>query len=156
MRNWKMYMLLIGPWFTFILFGAKPFRRFLPTGIFSSLLITLISELSKSYTWWKVKRPIIPSLATDITFVFGLFFTLNLWIFKLTYKKIWLYVITNIFADYLFAYPLSTLAEKFGIYKLVNLKKIQLFALSLFVAACNYIFHRFIVEEERKRGTKFH
>ncbi|MCE4048193.1 MULTISPECIES: hypothetical protein [Bacillaceae] len=150
MRNWKMYVLLIGPWFTFLLFGAKSFRRFLPTGIFSSLLITLISELSKSYTWWKVKKPIIPGLSTDITFVFGLFFTLNLWIFKLTYEKVWLYIISNIFADFLFAYPLSTLAEKFKIYKLVNLKRLQLFCLSLSVAGCNYFFHRFVVEKERK------
>ncbi|PKG22749.1 hypothetical protein [Niallia nealsonii] len=146
MKNWKMYILLIGPWFTFFLFGTKSFRRFLPTATFSSLLICLISEFSKSHKWWKVHKPIIPSLASDITFVFGLFFTLNLWIFKLTYQKIWLYIITNVFADYLFAYPLTTLAEKFNIYKMVNLKRKHLFYLSLFVALLNYLYHRFIIE----------
>ncbi|RVT66992.1 hypothetical protein EM808_00445 [Niallia taxi] len=151
MKNWKMYVLLFGPMLTFFLFGAKSFRRFLPTGMFSSLLITLISEFSKTYKWWKVKNPIVPGIATDITFVFGLFFTLNLWIFKLTYEKLWLYIITNIFADYLFAYPLSALAQKFKIYKLVNLKKSQLFGLSLIVAALNYVFHRFIVEKGKKQ-----
>lgn len=73
MKNWKMYVLFIAPWFTFLFFGKNEFRRFLPTATFSSLVISLISELSKSRKWWKVKKPIIPSLATDITFVFGLF-----------------------------------------------------------------------------------
>lgn len=150
MKNWKMYVLLIGPWFTFFFFGKKPFKRFLPTATFSSLLIALISELSKSYKWWKVNKPILPSLASDITFIFGLFFTLNLWVFKLTYHKVWLYIITNIFADYLFAYPLTSLAEKFHIYKLINITRKQLFYLSLFVAFLNYLYQRIIVEPKHQ------
>lgn len=144
MKNWKMLLLLIGPWFTFLLYGKQSFKKYLPTSVFSSLLISLISELAKSYKWWKVKTPLVPKLATDITFVFGLFLPLNLWIFKLTYHKLWLYIIGNIFSDYLFAYPLTSLAEKFKIYKLKNMTRIQLFFLSLFVALLNYLYQKFI------------
>ena len=141
-----MILLLIFPWLTFFLYGMYSFKRYLPTSIFSSLLIALISELSKSFNWWKVKKPLVPALATDITFVFGLFLPLDLWIFKLTYNKLWLYVIANIISDYLFAYPLTTLAEKFHIYKMKKMKRYHLFFLSLFVALLNYLYQRFIID----------
>lgn len=74
--------------------------------------------------------------------------------FKLTYKKVWLYIIANLFADYLFAYPLTTLAEKFNIYKMVNMKRKHLFFLSLFVALLNYLYQYFIVEPLRSNKPK--
>ncbi|OAS82117.1 MULTISPECIES: hypothetical protein [Metabacillus] len=154
MKNWNMLVLLLAPWFTFSLFGGEAFRRFLPTATFSSLVISLISELSKSRKWWKVKKPIFPGLSTDITFVFGLFFTINLWVFKLTYKRVWLYIITNVFADFLFAYPITTLAEKFKIYKMVRMKRKHLFYLSLFVALLNYLYQFIVVEPLRENTNK--
>jgi len=66
------------------------------------------------------KHPIFPKLATDVSFVFP-FSVINFWILKLTYKTFWLYLITNIFADYLFAYPLTTIAEKLGIYRMIRM-----------------------------------
>src|SRR5688572_21112059 len=116
-EKWKMYMLLIMPWVSVVKLGKFSFKRYLPTIIFSDL----ISELSRELKWWKVKNPIFPKLATDVSFVFGPFTILNFWIFKLTYKRFWVYLLTNIMADYLFAYPLTTLAEKLGIYKMVRM-----------------------------------
>ncbi|KAB7665116.1 hypothetical protein [Bacillus sp. B1-b2] len=146
MKNWKMLILLFGPWLTFFVLGKQSFKKYLPTSVFSSLLIAIISEFAKSYKWWKVKTPLVPKLATDLTFVFGLFLPLNQWIFKLTYQKLWLYVVSNIVSDYLFAYPLTTLAEKFNIYKMKNMSRMQLFFLSLFVAFLNYLYQRFIID----------
>lgn len=145
-----MYALLIIPWLTVRKIGKFSFLRFLPTVVFSDLLIALISELSRAFNWWKVKNPIFPKLATDVSFVFGPFTILMFWIFKLTYKRFWLYLLTNIFADYLFAYPLTTLAEKLGVYKMGRMSRKQLFLLSVAVAIVNYLYHFFIVEPYRK------
>jgi hypothetical protein len=130
-KKWKMYALLIIPWLSVSKLGKFSFLRFLPTVIFSDLLIALISELSRAFNWWKVKNPIFPKLATDVSFVFGPFTILMFWIFKLTYKRFWIYLLTNIFADYLFAYPLTTLAEKMGVYKMGRMSRRQLFLLSV-------------------------
>ncbi|PMC36084.1 hypothetical protein CJ195_16695 [Bacillus sp. UMB0899] len=145
-----MYILLLLPWLSVMKLGKYSFIRFLPTIIFSDLVIAIISELSRELKWWKVKNPIIPKLATDISFVFGPFTILNFWIFKLTYKKFWLYLLTNIISDYLFAYPLTSLAEKLGVYKMVKMSRKQLFLLSVVVAIFNYLYYSLIVEKLRK------
>ncbi len=150
-KNWKMYMLLIMPWLSVIKLGKQSFIRYLPTIVFSDLIIALISELSRKLKWWKVKNPIIPKLATDVSFVFGPFTILNFWIFKLTYKKFWLYLLTNIISDYLFAYPLTSLAEKLGVYKMVKMSRKQLFLLSIAVA--NYLYQALIVETPRREQS---
>ncbi|WP_368659405.1 hypothetical protein AB3Z07_12605 [Metabacillus halosaccharovorans] len=66
-KNWKMYMLLIMPWLSVIKLGKQSFIRYLPTIVFSDLIIALISELSRKLKWWKVKNPIVPKLATDVS-----------------------------------------------------------------------------------------
>ena len=150
-ERWKMYLLLIIPWLSIFKLGRNTFFRFMPTIVFSDLVIALISELSREYNWWKVKHPIFPKLATDVSFVFGPFSVINFWIIKLTYKKLWLYLLTNIFADYLFAYPLTTIAEKLGIYRMIRMSRKQLFILSVVVAICNYMYQLFIVEPIRTK-----
>ncbi|MBM7654403.1 hypothetical protein [Neobacillus cucumis] len=153
-KKWKMYLLLIVPWLSVTKLGKSSFIRYLPTIIFSDLLIALISELSREFKWWKVKNPIFPKLATDVSFVFGPFSILNFWIFKLTYKRFWLYLLTNIFSDYLFAYPLTTIAEKLRVYKMGRMSRMQLFLLSVAVAIVNYIYQFLIVEPLRKGKYK--
>lgn len=153
-EKWKMYLLLIVPWISVVKIGKFSFLRFLPTIVFSDLVIALISELSRELKWWKVKNPIIPKLATDISFVFGPFTILNFWIFKLTYKRFWLYLTTNVLADYLFAYPLTTIAEKLKVYKMVRMSRKQLFLLSIAVAILNYVYHSLFVEPLRRNHTK--
>lgn len=91
-EKWKMYLLLIIPWLSIFKLGRNTFFRFMPTIVFSDLVIALISELSREYKWWKVKHPLFPKLATDVSFVFGPFSVINFWVFKLTYKKFWLYL----------------------------------------------------------------
>ncbi|MFS0638366.1 hypothetical protein AB1K84_20910 [Mesobacillus foraminis] len=148
--NWKLYLLLVLPWLTAGKLGKKTLFRFLPTIVFSDLVIALISELSQKLKWWKVRNPLFPKLATDVSFVFGPFTIINFWIFKLTFKRFWLYVLINLFADYLFAYPFTTLAEKLRIYKMGRMSRKQLFLLSLAVALLNYLYQSVFVEPLRK------
>ncbi|RBP87623.1 hypothetical protein DFO70_11845 [Cytobacillus firmus] len=83
--NWKMDLLLVLPWLTVEKLGKNTLLRFLPTIIFSDLVIALISELSQKLKWWKVRNPLFPNLATDVSFVFWPFTIINFWIFKLTF-----------------------------------------------------------------------
>ncbi|HWL24686.1 MAG TPA: hypothetical protein VNR38_13210 [Ureibacillus sp.] len=150
--NWKMYLLLVLPWLSVGKLGENSLFRFLPTIIFSNWIIALVSELSQKLKWWKVKNPIFPKLATDVSFVFGPFTIINFWIFKLTFKRFWLYLLSNIFVDYLFAYPLTTIAEKLGIYKMVKMSRKQLFLLSVAVAILNYLYQKVFVEPPKRKS----
>lgn len=151
--KWKMYLLLILPWLSVGKLGKNSLLRFLPTIIFSDLVIALISELSQKLKWWKVRNPIFPKLATDVSFVFGPFTIINFWIFKHTFKRFWLYLLSNIVADYLFAYPLTTLAEKLGVYKMVKMSRKQLFILSIAVAILNYLYQKVFVEPLKRKPS---
>lgn len=153
--NWKMYLLLVLPWLTIRKLGKRSFLRFLPTIIFSDLVIALISELSRNLKCWKVRKPIFPKLATDVSFVFGPFTILNFWIFKLTYKRFWLYLFSNVIADYLFAYPLTTIAEKLRVYKMERMSRKQLFFLSIAVAILNYLYQSLFVEPLRRKHNEW-
>ncbi|AKO92107.1 hypothetical protein [Priestia filamentosa] len=135
---------LLLPWLSLFKVDKLTFKRYLPVLTFSSLVIALISELSKSYTWWKVKTPIFPRLSSDISFIFGPFFIANFWVFKLTYGKFKRYMLLNILFDYMFAYPLTSIAEKLKIYKMVNMTRFQLFILSIATAVINYAYQFFI------------
>jgi len=136
--------LLVLPWLTVSKVDKFTFKRYLPVLTFSSLVIALISELSKSYNWWKVKKPLAPRLASDVSFIFGPFFIANLWVFKLTHGNFARYMLINVLFDYLFAYPLTTIAEKLKVYKMGTMSRFQLFLISMATAIVNYLYQNYI------------
>ncbi|MDH2363862.1 hypothetical protein [Priestia megaterium] len=135
---------LLLPWLSLFKIDKLTFKKYLPVLTFSSLVIALLSELSKSYTWWKVKNPLFPKLSSDISFIFGPFFIANLWVFKLTYGNFKNYLLVNCLFDYMFAYPLTSIAEKLKVYKMVNMTRFQLFILSIATSIINYLYQLFI------------
>lgn len=136
--------LLVLPWLTLFKTDKFTFKRFLPVLTFSSLVIALISELSRSYKWWRVRKPVVPRLSSDVSFIFGVFFITNFWVFKLTYGKFIRYLLLNIVFDYMFAYPLTTLAEKLKVYKMGTMSRFQLFLISIATAIVNYLYQNYI------------
>lgn len=62
-------------------------------------------------------------------------------------------MLTNIISDYLFAYPLTSLAEKLGVYKMGKMSRKQLFLLSIAVAIINYLYQALIVEKPRREQS---
>lgn len=60
---------LLLPWLSIIKVDKFVFKRYLPVLTFSSLVIAFISELSKSFTWWKVRKPLFPKLSSDVSFI---------------------------------------------------------------------------------------
>lgn len=53
-------------------------------------------------------------------------------------------MLINTVFDYLFAYPLTTIAEKLRVYKMVNMSRFQLFSISIFTAILNYLYQLYI------------
>ncbi|MEH7418134.1 hypothetical protein V7266_22970 [Neobacillus drentensis] len=44
LKKWRMYLLLILPWMSLFKFGKSSFIRYLPTIVFSDLIIALIAS----------------------------------------------------------------------------------------------------------------
>ncbi|WP_350020101.1 hypothetical protein [Priestia flexa] len=148
--------LLVLPWLTLFKTDKQTFKRYLPVITFSSLAISLLSELAKNFKWWRVRKPLVPRLSSDISFVFGGFFIANFWVFRLTYGKFIPYMLLNAVFDYMFAYPLTTLGEKLRVYKMGTLSRFNLFLMCMGMAVVNYLYQMFIDDalEPKKNSSK--
>ena len=141
-----LYSLLVLSWSTVFKLNKFTFKRYLPVGIFTALIFTVLSGINDKLNLWKVAKPILPPLPSNFPFAFGPFILLPIWIFKFTFGRFWLYLITNFTSGVLFAYPITTLFEKLNVYQLKNMKRIQLFFLSFGSSLLIYLYQTFIEE----------
>lgn len=122
-----MLMMMILPWFTIPLLGKTSFKRFLPSAIFISLIVSIVHFIAKQRKWWWWwYEKIHPKEPGGVPFIFGPYLVGTLWILKWTYGKFSRYIILNLIIDGAFTYGLVNYLQKFGIASLVRMKKIQL------------------------------
>ncbi|SFQ35367.1 hypothetical protein SAMN05518683_13116 [Salibacterium halotolerans] len=91
-----------------------------------------------------------------LSFIFGFFFTINLWVFHFTYGRFALYVVVNFLIDLLFAYPLNRLFQKIGHYKLKNMNAAAMFFISFSLALVNYGFQKFMEKSNARPQRPYH
>lgn len=120
LANLVRIMLLIFPWLTFSFIPKKSLKTFLPVSFFASLLVLGMYFFAWSNKWWTVKGGVKYKLFNDLSFVFGPFFVGTIWIFHYTFGKFKLYFLTNLFIDFLFAYPINFILQRLRLYRLVN------------------------------------
>jgi hypothetical protein len=47
-----LLLMIILPWFTVPLLGKNSFKRFLPAGLFISLVVRIVNFIAKKRKWW--------------------------------------------------------------------------------------------------------
>ncbi|MGG3469510.1 hypothetical protein ABES02_18760 [Neobacillus pocheonensis] len=136
--------LVIISWLTIFYLPKETVKKYTPVATFSSLLVLILSMLSFRFKWWKVKGGVSQKIFNDFSFIFGPYFIGTIWIFHLTFRRFWLYGLVNIFMDTMLLYPLNTLFEKLGLYKLTRITPKQLLYTTLSFALGLYGFQLFI------------
>jgi len=114
-KIFSLWMIVL-PWMTVPFMGKKSFFRFLPVACFTNLVISLFSLVANKRKWWVNKNPLSPG-PVDFSYILGPYFVATLWIFKLTYKKFPLYLLTNVVLDSVNAFFIGSIWEKVGIFK---------------------------------------
>ncbi|WP_264740497.1 hypothetical protein [Cytobacillus firmus] len=127
---------------TVIFLPKSSFKRYLPVTLFCSCILLVQTLLNLLFKWWKVKGGTKFIVLDALAFIFGPFFTINLWAFHFTYGKYLLYFFFNLVMDIIFAFPLNALFQKIGHYKLKKFKPITLFLISFSLANINYGFQK--------------
>lgn len=122
----------------------QSFKKYLPVTLFCSCILLIEALLNPVFNWWKVKGGTKYMIFDALAFIFGPFFTINLWIFHFTYGKFSLYALCNLIMDLVFAYPLNAFFQKIGHYKLKKFTSTTLFLISYSLALLNYGFQKFI------------
>jgi hypothetical protein len=111
---------LVLPWISLVFIKKETIKRYMPVAIFVSLLVTIIFEMAHVFKWWVMLDGLAPwGYITNVSFVYGTFLVGTIWIFYFTFHNFWLYLVTNIAIDGLFAFVLNNFLEG-RIYTLVN------------------------------------
>ena len=143
---------MILPWFSIPLLGRSTINRFLPATILISCVVKINNITAKKRNWWKFYNSIHPKISGDIPFILGPYLLSSLWILKLTYGKLTLFMITNAIGHILFAFPGMKLLKQLGIVSLVKMKPIQLTLLLTIRGFLLYGF-QFVIENIKRNNT---
>ncbi|OOP67671.1 hypothetical protein BWZ43_14630, partial [Heyndrickxia oleronia] len=82
-----LLLMMILPWFTVPLMGKDAFKRFLPAGLFISLIVRIVNFIAKKRKWWWWYQTLHPKISGVFPFIWGPFLIGSMWILKLTYGK---------------------------------------------------------------------
>jgi hypothetical protein len=148
-----LLLLMILPWFSVPLLGKDAFKRFLPAGLFISLVVRMVNFVAKKRRWWWWYETLHPKMSGVIPFMWGPFLIGTLWILKWTYGKFLRYITLNIIVDGAFTYGLVYYLQKFGIASLVRMKKTPLMFIFMVEALLLYGF-QFFKEKLFKPNTR--
>jgi hypothetical protein len=140
-----LWTILIAPWFSLFFLKKDDIKRFMPVSIFSSFLMLLYNVIAYNQKHWIVKVTIVPWFKHFfMPGILGAFLIITLWIFYYTYRKFWVYLITNLILDFMFAiFPIHYLfQDKLKIYQLINITPWGRFVLFVSLSIIIYGYHR--------------
>ncbi|MGG0891668.1 hypothetical protein [Cytobacillus horneckiae] len=138
-------------WAIVLIFLPKQsFKRFLPVTLFCTCLLLIQSLLNPIFKFWKVKGGYKYMVFDTLAFIFGPFFTINLWVFHLTYGKFSLYALSNLIMDITFAYFLSPFFQRVGHYKLKKFTATTVFIIAYSFSLLNYGFQKYIERQPKQ------
>jgi hypothetical protein len=121
-----LILMMIIPWFSIPLLGRSTIKRFLPATILIGCVVRINNITAKKRNWWEFYNSIHPKIPGDIPFILGPYLLFSIWILKLTYGKLPLFMITDAIVHILFAFPGMKLLKRLGIVSLIEMKPIQL------------------------------
>ncbi len=97
-----MWSTIIMPWFTLFLMKKEDIKRFMPVGLFSSLMSIIAVEAGQTLGWFVFGETAYP-LKTP-AYVFGLNIIITMWIFYFLYGRFWTYLAIDAVLNFAFIY----------------------------------------------------
>ncbi|AIF51170.1 hypothetical protein [Pelosinus sp. UFO1] len=120
--QWSMFF---APWLTMFFMRKEDIKRYMPVGLLAIVATVIIHDIGTALGFWVVRESSFP-LYHMLPYFFGNLPVLSMWIFKFTYSRIWLYIITNVVFDIVFSFLfLGKFLPSRGIYELVGISSFQ-------------------------------
>lgn len=123
-------------WLSIAFLKKEDLRRFMPVALFSALLTTVVMEFGISMNWWQQTETVFPFINMSI-FTYGAYLVGTIWIFKYTYERFWLFMVTNAVIDFILIYFITSWLAQLGIYQLY-LSAFYRYLMSVIMAALLY------------------
>ncbi|AZB41982.1 hypothetical protein CEF21_06570 [Bacillus sp. FJAT-42376] len=157
MKKYPERLMAILSLLSLLFMNKKQLLRFLPSGIFISLILCVESILADAYHYWRVPGGKKREASVNLSFIFGPFFTGTLWIFHLTYGKFFRYLLANSLMDFLLAYPIAFFFQKKKLFKLLKFQPPYMFGVSMIWAVVIYGYQMLIEKtDSKKEPSEFH
>ncbi|WP_223292253.1 hypothetical protein [Salipaludibacillus neizhouensis] len=115
MKQIILWLMFLVPIASLLLIGDKTLRRFLPVALFVTVVNTLIYQAAYHYNWWREPGLFDWDKVANIPWVYSAYLVATLWIFKLTYGKFTVYLITNLILDGVYIYLWYPIQQKLGL-----------------------------------------
>lgn len=141
MKSSRLILIIIFvlSWLTLPLLGREAFKKYLPSAIFMCILTKVLDEYGKRKKWWRFYKGIPPLNSMDI-FNIGPYFITSLWMLKLTYGKLRIFLISNTLLHIVFIFGGLKYMKRFKILSLVKLTKVQYLVIDFIRAVILYAF----------------
>lgn len=103
MNQMIMWGLFILSWLSLLFIGKVHLKRFLPVALlFVTVINTIIYQAAYHYDWWREMSLFRWDKMANIPWVYSRYLVATIWIFKLTFGRFIIYIITNLFYSPLF------------------------------------------------------
>lgn len=128
---------IVIPWLTLFFLKREAIKRYMPVALFGALVTTITGELGLALNWWSIDDTIFPFYHI-IPYTYGAFPVGIIWIFTFTYKRFWLFMLTNAALDFVLTFPMQSFTTQRGIAELVNMNNTQTFLIAIINAVVLY------------------
>ena len=130
-NNLIMWSMFFVPWFTLFFMKKEDIKRYMPVGLLAIVTTTIIHDVGLTLGFWVVLENAFP-FNQMLPYFYGNLPVLSMWIFKFTYGRFWLYVITNVVFDIGFAFGLlGYFFPSRGIYELVGISSFGVLGINI-------------------------
>ncbi|GIN37436.1 hypothetical protein J19TS1_03850 [Heyndrickxia oleronia] len=131
-------------WLTIFFIPKKTVKRYLPASTMSALLVMTTVFIGTHFKSWKVKGDSKTRIYNILSVILGPFAVGTLWIFRLTFGKFWLFIVTNFIQNLIYAYPILNFLEKIKFIKYVKFTRVHHLIASMSFAIIIYCFQSFL------------
>jgi len=119
--------IILIPWLSLLFLGKRNLKRFSAAGIFIVLFEILNHVYGHKRRWWHFYDKRNSFFKDELPFSIGPYMPISLWILKFTYGRFKKFVLFNVIADGIFAFPFIDILKKLKIVSLNRLSHIQFF-----------------------------
>ncbi|MCM2603344.1 hypothetical protein [Rossellomorea marisflavi] len=151
MNQILQWLLFLMPLASLLLIKEKVFKRFLPVALFVTIINTLFYQAAYHYNWWRELGLFDWDKIANIPWVYSAYLIATIWIFKFTYGRFKIYLLTNLILDGVYIYIWYPILQKLGL-AISELSPHISYLLMVGVAILIYLFQMWF--EKGERSTK--
>jgi len=101
-------------------------KRFMPVAIFASITSMVIGEVGATFNLWALHETVFP-LTHTFPYHLGLNPVITIWLFKLTYSKLWKYIAADAIFNLVFAFVFTPWLALRGIRENIGVTSLGLY-----------------------------